>query len=120
MGATATLAIPGCSIYYSYELDTTVRAPLDGQAVKAVKVKLEAEQLCEWPTEPLTDNDGKFSFTFKVSARVFRPEGALPKWRLVLSKEGFHDETVDISPRRAPKSGGQITQMTVIAYIRPK
>jgi hypothetical protein len=120
IAATALLATPGCSCSYAYELDLTVRQTSDGRAVEAVGVTLEAEHVRNWPEMLLTDKAGRLSFTFSVSDIAFWPEGTLPRWRLVLSKDGYHDELVDISPRQAPQSRKEVRQMIVTAYMRPK
>jgi len=118
--ATAQFAVPGCSISYEYDLEITVRQTSDGREVQAMEVRLEADHIQKWPELSLTDEAGRLSTTFSVSALAFSPEGTLPKWRLVLSKEGFHDEVVDVSPRRAPASGKEVRQLIVTAYVWPK
>jgi hypothetical protein len=59
--------------------------------------------------------DGKFRGKFSISAGEFYE---LPKWSLTLSKDGFHDEEVDISPTQQPESGGREGQIEVVAYMR--
>lgn len=63
--------------------------------------------------------DGKLFHSFRAADIAFMHDG-LPEWSLTLSREGYHDEVIDISPRRKPNAGNVPTQLAVVAYMRAK
>jgi hypothetical protein len=121
LAAILMLGISGCQRSFSYVVRGIVKSATDGSPIRGVEVTLQADGLTHQTGFPFaTEPGGKFRAMFRISDQEFFPEGTLPKWSLILTEEGFHDEEIDISPSQRPTSGGQETQIEVVAYMRTK
>jgi len=115
------LGISGCQRSFSYVVRGIVKSATDGSPIRGVQVTLQADGVSHQTRFPFTtEADGKLRAMFRISDQEFFPEGTLPKWSLILVKERFQDEEIDISPMQRPTSGGQETQIEVVAYMRGK
>ncbi|MBI3821824.1 MAG: hypothetical protein HY289_03985 [Planctomycetes bacterium] len=112
-------SISGCSYAYSFALSLVVKG-IDGAPLQDVNVTLKAEHFSEAPNFPVsTGPDGSVRFSFRVRDTVLHHD-AMPKWSLLLSKQGFHDEEIDITLKQKPESPKRETQLVVAAFMRPK
>jgi hypothetical protein len=55
--------------------------------------------------------------TFDTDERAF---SVWPRWSLILEKQGYADEVIDISPNELPASGAERQLIVVAAYMRPQ
>lgn len=120
-GASLTLAMPGCSVRFELEIEGTIRDSADGKPLAGVRVVLDARGALGWPESLTTNKDGEFTAAFQVPADKFsQVHDGLPKWQLLLSKKGFHDDAINVSLRRAPDFRKEHPSMIVIAYMRTR
>jgi hypothetical protein len=118
-GALLLISLSGCQRSYSYVLHGVVKIAADGSTLAGVVVTVNADGVSHQTGFPFTTNgDGKFRARFDINEREFS-EGKIRKWSLTLSRDGFEDEEVDISPTQEP-SGGNEVQIEVVAYLRAK
>jgi hypothetical protein len=112
--------MPGCQRSYPYDLRVVVRDAADARPLFGVRVEIQGHlYLDRDPGPPVTVPDGTFAAS--CSAPDFQFVGDnLPTWSLVLSKDGYHDEIIDISPARRPGSGPAENRIVVVAYLRPR
>ncbi len=71
-------------------------------------------------TEPdgssaVSAQDGTFSLTFDTDERAF---SVWPRWSVILKKQGYADEVIDISPDELQASGAERQLIVVAAYLR--
>ena len=102
-GALSACCMAGCQYEYDYEVRGTLKDCSGGSPLAGVRVTLGASALFVKPNRPVTGVDGRFLLQFSVSDGEF-VSGEMPHWSLTLSKEGYADEVVDISPSREPES----------------
>jgi hypothetical protein len=126
------VAHPGCSGILSYEVIGVVKDATTGEGVHGAQIMLKsrATQRAEGgdgrpsvkptlpglTTELRTKEDGVFAFNMTVLGREL--EYRRPVWELVISKDGYHPETIDISPPKdhMPKSE---TIIRIASCLRP-
>jgi len=121
-----TASIPGCQYSYPFEVRGRITSVADGSPLADVRIVLKAP----WVTvvgmgteaDPaVTAYDGKFLLTLEAPDVAFDARGSVNEWSLILSKEGYLDEVIDVSPsQEPPKSGSGKTQIIVVASMRPK
>lgn len=117
-GALAACCLPGCQYAYDYEVRGVLKECSGGVALAGARVNLEGSGILVKPTYAMTGDDGGFSLRFRIRDSEFSP-GQMPHWSLTLSKEGFADEVVDISPSQEPKSSAP-NPIVVVAFLRAK
>lgn len=118
--ALLVLSLAGCSFVYEYELSGTVKTAKDGQPIKDVKVTLKVNGIDYGFAKPLfSAKDGEFDGRFGISDSEFSPN-KLPIFTLTLSKAGFVDEEIDISPKKQPGDTDEPRRFIVVAYMRSK
>ena len=103
---------------YQFEMTGVIKNAVDGSPVAGVLI--EPEPYGGWvngDSPVVTGSDGRFSFKFSVDTFEFS-NGKLPTWTLKLSKTGFEDETIEITPTKRPESG-TTTQIMMFAFVRP-
>jgi hypothetical protein len=117
LGAALAL-MPGCTRYHGYELRGVVRNAADGSPVPGVKVDVSGPDGPGRSGFPATtDPDGAFAGGFSASGgRPLKPG----EWTVKLTRDGFADEVVDITPVRVPDSAESRTQLFLVVYVRPK
>jgi hypothetical protein len=69
------------------------------------------------PPAATTNADGKFESTIEFSKRAFIPN--LPYWCLILSKDGYVDMKLEVSPSRVPNDRA-INQIGIAANMIKK
>jgi hypothetical protein len=112
--------MPGCSQRYTYDLRVVVRDAADARPLADVEVGIQGELIIRRDESPsITNADGVFTASCYADDYQFFPD-QLPTWSLVLSKEGYHDEAIDISPARKPDSGWEERRVVVVAYMRAR
>ncbi len=112
------VTLSGCSYRYAFELEGTVRSAKDGEPIKGVTVTLKVNDADAEFSRPLVFlKDGQFEGEFRVGDSVFFGK-KLPTFTLVLSKDGYFDEHVDISPKKDPGETDELTRFVVVAYMR--
>jgi hypothetical protein len=115
----------GCQYSYPFAIRGTILTVADGSPLAGVRVVLKAPCVTivgpgTEETPALTGN-GKFLLTFEAPEVCFTDTGSRSQWSLNLSKEGYTDEVIDVSPGQEPsRSGGGRTQIIVVAFMRPK
>lgn len=106
-------SLSSCSMIYDYEVRGTIKEFPDGKPAAGVHVSLK-EYVSR--LEPTTSrDDGKFVLRFRVANP--RPDDPLT---LTLTKDGYVDESVDISQSQLPASSNTTTPIAVVAYVRTK
>src|SRR5689334_9205649 len=99
LAALALALFSGCQEAFPVVLRGVVRNAKDGSPVAGVKVTLSPEH--GW--KPVSENafpvvsgeDGTFRVVFEMMDAEFNEFGD-KSWSVSLSKEGYHDETLDI------------------------
>jgi hypothetical protein len=119
VGVLVICGVSGCSIVYPFELRGVIRNSADGTPLAGVTVMLKAPGIIESHFPVVTEADGSFVATFKVFDTQF-DHGKLPQWSLDLSKDGYEEETLDVSPKQAPESSKKTTQISVEGSLRVK
>ena len=109
--------LPGCQYAYDYELRGRIKSSSEGTPLAGVRITLEATSLFSDTSPTVTGADGSFSLRFSVSDGAF-VAGGMPKWSLVLAREGYVEEVIDISPTGEPTSATSTNQIMVVAYMR--
>jgi hypothetical protein len=119
-GLLLVYAVSGCSYSYPFEMSGVVKDAASGAPLAGVSVTLEAG-LCssDNPFPVVTQPDGTFSANFRVYDGDFMGN-RLPKWSLTLSREGYADLTIDVSPKQIPESTTKPTPIKVAARMEPK
>jgi hypothetical protein len=85
-----------------------------------VSVTLKAKGILNpSPFPVLTGPDGRFVATFRVVDIEFMHE-ELPKWSLVLSKEGYQEQTLDVSLKQKPESTKKTTAIDAEGSLQAK
>ncbi len=98
--------MPGCSQCYIYDLRVVVQNATDARPLPGVGVEIQGHLTFDRDqSPPVTAADGVFTASCRVSDVHFLGD-KLPTWLLVLSKDGYQDEVIEISPTRKPDSGG--------------
>jgi len=64
LGASLTMAIPGCSMSFEFEMEGTIKSTTDGKPMANVHVTLDAPDADGWPESLKSDEDGKFRVKF--------------------------------------------------------
>jgi hypothetical protein len=126
LGLLVPFCLSGCQSLYPFEVRGKVRSTDDGSPLADVRVVLRARSIDldndlgteEMPVSTLLD--GTFRLTLLAYERAFN-KGSDDAWTLVLSKPGYADEVIDITPSKEPSAlGGGSTLIVVIASLRPK
>jgi len=113
-------ASSGCQGSYAYHFWGVVKNSTDGNPINEVSVTLDVGAVDkDTPFTVSIGRDGSFGASFRVADGVFIGID-MPKWTLVLSKPGFQDEIIDVSPREQPESKKVTNAVVVVAYLRPK
>ena len=120
----AVALMPGCSQLFEYDLRVVVRDVADGRPLSGVHVDIQGELVIDHDSSPprspeVTGDDGVFTSRCRAYDTAFRGE-ELPKWSIVLTKSGYEDEVLDISPSQRPDSGREKRRIVVYAYMRPQ
>ena len=120
----------GCSRRIRFAVRGIVKDAADGSSLRGVSISLKASATSEpiphmytgpQPTPALpmrTDERGLFEVSLQDVDQVVI--SLRPQWNLVLTKEGYHTETIDISPDPKKLPGSRPGQIRVICYLRPK
>jgi hypothetical protein len=127
LAVCVTIPVAGCIRLYPYEVRGRIKA-VDGRPLSGVSVSVKWAQSEVLPKDPdspqVTEpsgsstgsaQDGTFSLTFDTDERAFT---VWPSWSLILEKEGYADEVIDISPDELPASGAERQLIVVAACMR--
>src|SRR5262249_54910294 len=106
-GLLLLVGTSGCSFAYPFEISGLVQSA-DGTPLPDVAVFFEAEGIWESSFPVVTQPDGTFKARVRINDIEFMHE-EMPKWTLQLTKNGFENTTVDVSPKSKPKSPRQTT-----------
>lgn len=111
--------MPGCSRIYTYDLRVVVRDVADARPLSDVGIEIRGGLTFDRDQfPPATNADGVFTASCQAFDHEFFDK--LPTWSVVLSKEGYHNEAIDISPTRKPDSGREERRIVVMAYMRAR
>lgn len=120
--------IPGCSSRIYFNLFGIVKDASDGGLLEGVEISIKGRSDQRpgvdytpetEPAQPVTTIlDGQFRI--KLSSIDRSIIAATPRWELVLSKDGYVTEVVDISPNPHKLPGSSPGQIRVIVYLRPE
>lgn len=107
---------PGCTKYRNIDVRGVVKSADDGKPLSGVKIYYS-----KWYWDPVengnepdvaTDDGGRFSLSK-------REAGGVPaRMCLILVKDGFEKETIDIRPDKEPESYETPILIAVSAYLR--
>lgn len=112
--------MPGCSQRFTYDLRVVVRDAADARPLAEVAIEIQGDLIFDRDQYPPTTNaDGVFAPSCYAPDYQFFHD-ALPTWSLVLSREGYHNEIIDISPTRKPDTGREERRIVVVAYMRAR
>src|SRR4051794_26553441 len=100
-GLVLVLGASGCQYSYPFEISGVVRGAADGAPLTGVTATLQAGGIRESSFPVVTGPDGSVRASFRVADSQFM-RGELPKWTLVLTKEGYEDQALDVSPTHTP------------------
>jgi hypothetical protein len=110
------LTVAGCTKFYKYEVRGVVLDVETGKPVEGVTVILKDY------FETTTDSAGKFQGKFKISYGGFsiadEKYTGSSKYKLQLTKDGYADESVDITPVSKPSTNP--VEVVVHTKIYPK
>jgi hypothetical protein len=116
LGLVSLALCSGCTKYYHVEIGGVVRSAGDGKPLAGVQVyysrydDIDVVALGNTP-DATTDANGQFSIAEKEA-------GSLPAtMRLILVKEGFEKETIDIRPQKEPASYDSPVVVAVVAQL---
>jgi hypothetical protein len=119
-GLLLVVGVSGCQYSYPFELQGVVKNAADGQPLAGVTIVLKnAREHGDTPFPVTTQADGAFSANFRVAGSQFVAADP-PVWSLALSKDGFHDEVIDIRFGNRPESPKVTTFLVVVGAMRPK
>jgi hypothetical protein len=120
-----SLYIAGCVPVYKYEVRGRIKKSIDGTPLAGVAVTIKRTQAGVPPKFPyagdetdgptISAEDGSFSLRFDTYEGTL---SVLPKWSLILKKERYADEVIDISPDKEPAIGSETHLIAVAAYMR--
>jgi len=119
-GLLLIIGVSGCQYNYPFEISGVVRNAADGAPLAGVSVTIRADGIRgESPFPVITGPDGTFKARFEVGDIEFMRD-ELPQWSLTLSKDGYQDATLDISPKQEPESPRKTTQLRAQGHLVPK
>ena len=107
----------GCSMIYRYEMTGVIKNAVDGSPVAGVQIERDPGTSITGTFPVRTGPDGRFVVEFSVRDGEFFA-GKLPKWKFTLSKAGFEDEAVEITPTKEPQPR-TANQIVLFAFVRP-
>jgi hypothetical protein len=120
LGIVVPCCAVGCQYSYPYALRGVIKSAEGGAPLAGVSISLKADGIFGKEKFPIvTEADGTFGVDYEVMDIQFM-RAELPTWALVLSKEGYSDEIIDISPTRKPDSPKTTTHIVVVAYMKAK
>lgn len=112
--------VSGCQFSYPFEISGFVQSAADDTPLPGVTIALKADGLRgESPFPLITGEDGKFRAAFRVGDIAFT-HGDLPKWTLVLSKDGYQNQTLEIRFTQKPESTSKTTTIPIEGRLKPK
>ena len=119
-GLLLLTATSGCQYSYPFEILGIVRNA-DGEPLAGVRVTCKGLELgsrqAAFPV--ISRLDGKFRAKFEVSDTHFVYD-RLPDWSLILTKDGYQDAAVDISPKVRPESATTTTTIATEVVLSAK
>lgn len=118
-GLLLIVGMSGCQYAYRFEISGVVNDAANGTSLAGVSVMLKSGGHTVTPFPVITGPDGKYHASFKVRDGDFMRD-KLPEWSLVFSKDGYEDETLDVSPKKRPASLSTTTQISVDGQLRAK
>ncbi len=105
----------GCQKLYTYRMSGVVRSATDGSPIPNARVEVSGEWT--FALEPThTGIDGTFMIEGEVSDSAFRV--GYPAWSLRVSRSGFADEVLDVSPTEQPESSRNPVRIFVVVQMR--
>ncbi|WP_339911860.1 hypothetical protein [Symmachiella dynata] len=120
--STSCVFLSGCQKTYTYTISGIVKDATDGKPLQDVEVDLNGYHShmggVHFPIK--TDALGHFQFDWKVSDGEFHGPTDMPKWVLNLKKNGYADESVDISTKREPSQASTPVSIIVVVQLRPE
>jgi hypothetical protein len=111
-------SVSGCQMAYRYEVRGKIRSSSTKAPLSGVLVTLKYTDGSSKQDSIETASDGSFLLSFEVGDDEFAV-GRMPKWSLVLTKEGFADEILDISPTKEPSHSSGPVEIIVYGSITP-
>jgi hypothetical protein len=119
-----SICVAGCTELYPFEVRGTIKGAADGKPISGVNVSAkcaQSEVFLKDPNAPsvtvlagtstVSAQDGTFSLRFDVDAHAL---SSWPRWSLILRKQGYAEEGIDISPDdKAEKQ-----RIVVAAYMK--
>jgi hypothetical protein len=116
-GLVSVTLCPGCTKYLQIDISGVVKSAVDGKLLSGVKVYYSRYD----DIDPLANGD-KPDATTDASGRfsiVEKEAGSLPRtMRLIMVKEGFEKETIDIRPQKEPGTYDNPVIIVVAAQLR--
>lgn len=116
VGLVGAVCCPGCTKYYHVEISGGVKSAVDGKPLTGVKVYYsrydDIDPLANGNApDAVTDVGGRFAFVKKEAGFVPRT------MRLLLVKDGFIMETLNIRPDKEPESYANPVVVAVVAQL---
>ena len=106
----AARAMTGCSYRYDYEIQGAIKSYPSGAGLSGVTVSMKDVTVDYIPVQ--TDADGKFVLKFGL----WNPTPPLSE-TVILTKEGFKEETVLLDPIPFSDSNRQRTLIGLVAFM---
>jgi hypothetical protein len=114
------LFLSGCSRGYFFDLRCVILDAVTKQPVQDVKIVLNTWGFKDRPDldrslSKTTNHLGETDETFFVSSSDF--DNGLPRWFIKISKPGYKDEILDISPRCRTPSATHDSPAPIFVFI---
>lgn len=118
MLSVAFVLLSGCSASYTYVISGIVKGAANGKPLQDVEIDVKYNIGSVDKIVPIiTRSDGTFRFEWNLLDGSF--DGPrMPSLILNLTKTGYSDESVDISPQQKPSSTQIPAPIFVVAYLR--
>lgn len=116
--ASLVVALTGCSYSYEYDLEGTIKSAETGELLTDVSFSLTINgDVRQFDGVPVFLQDHHFSAAIRIRDGDFGPE-QLPKVILTISKRGYLDEQINISPPKDPSTNDSPPRIIIVAYLR--
>ena len=117
-----SILVAGCSRRVTWEVRGIVHDAVTGSPIGGVLITLESRPGTPPGATPalpiVTHQNGRFSFNIHAVDRTLFYEK--PTWTLRLAKNGYHAESVDVSPNPERLPGETPGQVLVVISMRPR